>query len=449
MTEHDEATQDRLSFLREALNSGSLRSSKRMINNMHPAEIADLLESLPLPQRLLAWDMVSTDHDGEVLLEVGDDVRDTLVRNMDRTELKEAFDHLSADDCADLLAALPETVTQEMLLNMDKQRQQQIEAILSYPEDTAGGLMDLDVITIRADVEIDVVLRYLRMLGQMPENTDKLFVVNRYNHYLGYLLTREVLTAKPDESVCDIMHRAEALSVEMPATEVSQIFKDRNLISAPVVGTDNILVGRITIDDVVDVIVEENNRSVMNMAGLNQDEDIFGPVGKSARRRAVWLGINLVTAFVASWTIGLFEATIAQVVALAVLMPIVASMGGIAGSQTLTLVIRAQALGQLGLDNLRVLFRKELLIGLLNGLIWSCVVAVAAALWFSSSPLGMTIGIALVVNQLAAAMAGVMIPIALKRLNVDPALAGSVVLTTVTDVVGFVSFLGIATLILL
>lgn len=452
MTENlsTEKTSDRLSSLTEALNSGAMLHANRMLNNLHPSEIADLLESLPLAQRKFIWSMVGEELEGDVLLEMGEEVRNTLISDMDKEELRTIIENLDTDDMADLLLSLPEAVIRETLLSLDKQRLKQVETVLSYPEDTAGGLMDLDIVTIRPNVSLEIVHRYLRMLGELPEHTDRLMVVDRNNTFLGIALLRKIVVNPPETLVADIMeYDEEAIQATLADHEVARLFKDYDLIIAPVVDENNKLVGRITIDDVVDVIVDEAEKSVRNMAGLDEDEDIFSPVIKSTQRRAVWLGINLVTALIASRVIGIFEDTIQHVVALAILMPIVASMGGIAGSQTLTLVIRAQALGLIGLSNARSLLTKELSIGATNGCIWALVVAIIATIWFENGLLGFIIAVAIIINLVAAALSGVAIPLLLRKLNVDPALAGGVILTTVTDVVGFIAFLGTATLLLI
>lgn len=452
MTENvsTEKTSDRLSSLTEALNSGAMLHANRMLNNLHPSEIADLLESLPLAQRKFIWSMVSEELEGDVLLEMGEEVRNTLISDMDKEELRAIVEHLDTDDIADFLLSLPEAVIGETLLSLDKQRLKQVETVLSYPEDTAGGLMDLDIVTVRPDVSLEIVHRYMRMLGELPEHTDRLMVVDRNNTFLGILLLRKMLVSPPETLVADVMnHDEEPIQADLADHEVSRLFKDYDLIIAAVVDENNKLVGRITIDDVVDVIVDEAEKSVRNMAGLDEDEDIFSPVVKSTKRRAVWLGINLITALIAARVIGMFEDTIQQVVALAVLMPIVASMGGIAGSQTLTLVVRAQALGLIGISNARSLFIKELGIGITNGCIWALVVAIIATVWFDNALLGFIIAIAIIINLIAAALSGVLIPLVLRKLKVDPALAGGVILTTITDVVGFIAFLGTATLLLI
>lgn len=444
------STQNRLESLSQALASGAAGKVRRLVHNLHPAEIGDLLESLPQEPRVILWELVDPEDRGEVLLHVNDEVRSGLIKEMEPGELVAMTEGLDTDDLADLLADLPGTVIQEVLRAMDMQNRHRLEAVLSYPEDTAGGLMNIDTITVRADVSLDVVLRYLRLRGTIPDLTDSLMVVNRYDKYLGLLPLTTLLTNDPEMTVAEVMDREiEGISAGLADTEVAKLFQDRDLISAPVVDDSGKLLGRITIDDVVDVIRDEADHSLLSMAGLDEEDDIFAPVVPSATRRALWLGINLVTAFLASWVIGLFEGTLEKVVALAVLMPIVASMGGIAGSQTLTLVIRGLALGKVGRSNARWLMLKELAVGSLNGVLWAVVVAVIATAWFQSTDIGLIIGAAIVVNLICAALAGFSIPILLQRFGIDPALAGSVLLTTVTDVVGFMAFLGLGSLFLL
>jgi magnesium transporter len=310
--------------------------------------------------------------------------------------------------------------------------------------------MNPDVITVRADVTVDVVLRYLRLRGEMPEHTDHLFVVSRRHQYLGRVAITGLLTRDASTPINELIDDEQpAIQVDTPAGEVASQFSDYDWVSAPVVDENNILLGRITVDDVVDIIRDQAEHQALGAAGLDEDEDLFSPVPRAARRRALWLGINLLTAFLASWVIGRFEGTLEKVVALAVLMPIVASMGGVAGTQVLTLMVRGLALGQVGVGNLRALLAKEVLVGMLNGLIWSLVVGLVSGLWFQDAALGLVIGLAMMINLVNAALAGVLVPLTLRRLNIDPALAGGVVLTTFTDVVGFLSFLGLGTLILL
>jgi magnesium transporter len=324
-----------------------------------------------------------------------------------------------------------------------------LESVLSYPEDSAGGMMNTDTVTVRKQVTLDVVLRYLRILGTLPDNTDNLIVTTRKNTYVGVLPLSTLLTSPLDLTVGEVMKRdTEMVNANMKDVEVAKIFQAHDLVSAPVVDDNMKLLGRITVDDVVDVIRDEAEHSVLSMAGLNEEEDLFARVVPSARRRAVWLGFNLITAFMASWVVSNFEGTLQKVVALAVLMNVVASMGGIAGTQTLTLVIRGIALGQVSRSNKRWLMMKEIIVGLLNGIVWALVVAVIALVWFDSVKIGLVIAAAMVINLVAAATAGVLLPLVMSKMNIDPALAGSVVLTTVTDIVGLFAFLGLATLFL-
>src|SRR5512139_1328639 len=384
-TAEQEKAHDPVRELNDALTSGDLATVEYLLGEMHPAEIALLLESLPTDQRRTVWELVDPEYDGDVLLYVNDSLRATLIRSMDSQELVAAAETLDTDDLADLLPEMPDEVIQQVLTTLDEDHRARLEAVLPYAEDSAGGLMNVDTITVRTDITLDVVLRYLRRLGEIPETTDSLMVTNRDGKYLGMLPLTALLTQEPELTVAQVMNRdIEGIAADTPAQEVANIFERRDFITAPVVDSEGKLLGRITIDDVVDVIRDKADHSFMGMAGLSEEEDIFAPVIASSRRRAVWLGINLLTAFLASWVIGLFDATIEQLVALAVLMPIVASMGGIAGSQTLTLVIRAMALGQVSSSNARKLMVKELMVGFLNGLIWAVVIAVVAAFWFNS-----------------------------------------------------------------
>ena len=366
---------------------------------------------------------------------------------MDTADLISATEDLDADDVADILQILPDHVMREVLRAMDSQHRRRVETILAYEEDTAGGLMNTDIITVRSDITLEVVLRYLRRLGKLPLNTDNLYIVSHDDSYIGTLALTELVSSSRSLTVNDVMsHQIEAIDANTPDSDVAHRFEKHNLISAPVIDSDNRLLGRITIDDVVDVIRDEAEHSMLSLAGLSEDEDTFAPVKKSVHRRSLWLGVNLITAFLAAGVIGLFDTTIEKQVALAILMPIVASMGGVAGSQTLTLVIRSMALGQLNEKNQRWLMRKEILVGASNGLIWAVAIAVVTILWFNSIALGILIGTAIVINLIAAALAGVAIPLLLKKFGSDPALSAGVLLTTVTDVVGFVAFLGFATL---
>jgi len=441
-------TQSNLEALSAALEVGELQQLRFMLNKgLKPVEVAHLLEKTPPRERQILWNLLNKELEGEVLQYLGDDAQTEILSRMEASEVLAITESLETDDMADILQQLPERVMKELLQIMDRQNRERVERVLAYPEDTAGGLMNTDTVTIRPDINVETVLRYLRRHKDIPEMTDTLFVVSRKDSYIGVLPLTRLLTADPGVLVREIMQtNVEAIPADMPDEEVTRLFEQLDLISAPVVNDEGRLLGRITIDDVVDVIREDADHSLMSMAGLDEDEDTFAPIMKTTRRRAVWLGINLITAFSASAVIGLFEATIEKVVALAVLMPIVASMGGIAGSQTLTLVIRGQALGHIERSNLGWLFNRELVVGLLNGMLWALVVALVAILWFHDITVGVVIALALVINLVAGAIAGTLLPAILKSLGIDPALAGGVLLTTITDVVGFFAFLGLATL---
>ncbi len=439
-------TQAQLDALTRALDSGTFVNVRHMLNALPAIDIARLLESSPPPTRAVLWQLVDEDGEGEVLQELGDELQSQFLRGMDAEEVAAVTEGLEPDDVADILQRLPEKVLQQVLSAMDLQDRARVEQVLEYPENTAGGLMNTDTITVRARHTADVVLRYLRRHEEIPQMTDSLIVVNRADRLLGVLPLGRLLVADPTATVREIMDtEVEAIPAEMEASEVSQLFERNDWVSAPVIDAEGRLLGRITIDDVVDVIREEAEHSLMSMAGLDEDEDTFAPVFKTTPRRAIWLGINLVTAFIAASVINLFQDTIDKVVALAVLMPIVASMGGIAGTQTLTVMIRGIAVGQIGMSNQRWLISREFLVGLINGMLWAMVVAVAASLWFRDWLIGAIIAAAMVINLVTAAVAGTVIPLLMKRYAIDPALAGGVVLTTITDVVGFMSFLGLAT----
>jgi len=446
---YDRAAQQ-LKVLSQALDAGRLGPVRRLVNSLEAAEIGNLLESLPLAKRLVVWGLVDPEDDGEVLVHVGDEVRDSLIQDMDTEELRNAAESLDIDDLADLVDDLPPHLIEEVLKSMDRTDRERLEQVLSYDEDSAGRLMNPDVVTVRGDVTIDVVLRYLRQRGEMPEHTDHLYVVSRRRQYLGRIALTTMVTADPDTLVNTLLDATQpAIHADQPAAAVATQFADLDWLSAPVVDSGNVLLGRITVDDVIDLIREQAEHQAMGAAGLDEDEDVFAPVARAARRRATWLGINLVTAFLAAWVIGRFEATLEQIVALAVLMPIVASMGGVAGTQTLTLMVRGLALGQVGFGNLRALLGKELLVGAVNGALWAVVVALVAWAWFGDRQIALVIGAAIAINLFVAALAGVLVPLLLKRMRIDPALAGGVVLTTITDVVGFLAFLGLGTALLL
>jgi magnesium transporter len=369
---------------------------------------------------------------------------------MENQELVSATSDLELDDLADIIQDLPQEVTDELLLSMDRNNRDLLKRVLSYPEDSAGGLMNPDVITIRPDVTIDVVLRYIRMRGELPKPLGDLFAVGRDGHYRGRLDVNDLFLKDPNTKIADILDlKSPAILAKTPASEVAQDFEHHDWISAPVVDDNNTLIGRITVDDIVDVIRDESEHSVMRMAGLDGEDDMFAPVLISSKRRAIWLGINLLTALLAAYAIGFFAVTLEKIVALAILMPVVASMGGIAGSQTLTLMIRGMATGQVGLGNAKHLLSREVAISILNSAIWALVLAGITFLWFKDWNIGIVIGSALTVNLVAGALAGVIVPLVLRRLSIDPAIAGGVVLTTVTDIVGYVSFLGLGSIYLM
>lgn len=450
MVEHD--TQQHLQTVTDSLESGGTMQIKYLLNGALPAQdVARLLESSPPKERRLLWNLIEQKNEGEILQYLSEDISVQFLKEMDTEQLVAVTEQLESDDLADILQNLPETVVAEVLASMTAQDRSRVESLLSYPEDSAGGLMNTDTITIRPNITIDIAFRFLRRHASLPDMTDSLLVVSRSDRFLGTLPLTKLLVADPDATVREIMEtETTVIEADAPANEVAQLFEKMDLVSAPVIDeTSGKLLGRITIDDVVDVIRDEAEHSMLSMAGLDDDEDTFAPIMQTSKRRAVWLGINLITAFIASYVIGLFQNTIDQVVALAILMPIVASMGGIAGSQVLTLVIRGIALGHIGAANTRWLLNREIVVGFLNGILWAIVVGALTAYWFDNIEIAYIIAGALIINLLFAALVGTLLPITLKRLGIDPALAGNVILTTVTDVVGFLSFLGLATIFLI
>jgi magnesium transporter len=448
--QHEEKTARHLDRLSDALDSGVQSQVKKLINSLNGAEIGDLLESLPQARRHVVWDLVKVDLDGDVLVEVNDEVRAGLIRDTSPDDLVQAVADLDIDDIADILNDLPDTVITEVLHAMDRQDRERLAQVMSYPEDSAGGLMNPDVVTVRPDVSLDVVLRYLRVRGELPEVFDQLFVVNRGGKYLGQLKLSDVLTKDPTSQVTDLIDSStDAIPVGMPASQVAIEFEHDDLVSAPVTDQNGLLLGRITIDDVVDVIREEGEHMVLTAAGLDEEYDMFAPVMQSARRRWVWLGVNLITALLAAVVLYAFQPTLDELVELAVLFPVVMSMGGIAGTQTLTLMIRGMATGQVSARNSMAILRKELAVGILNGIVFSVIVAAIAYLWYGNPGLGFVMAVAIIINLVAGALAGALIPVILKRMSIDPALAGGVVLTTVTDVIGILAFIGLASYLLL
>ena len=435
---------EHLESVQEALGARSPEDLRARLGGMHPAEIALVLESLPPAERDGVWPAIDPEVRAEVFAEAEDAVRAARLAELDPASLASIAQDIDPDDAADLLQDLPGDVIEEVLTALDAQERSRLESVLRYEEDTAGGLMNLDVVTVRPDVSLETVARFLRWRGEIPEKTNRLFVVDREGGYIGSLRLADLLINDPGQTVeALVMTDLPAVPVDMDDAEVARLFEQLNLLTAPVVDAGGRLLGRITVDDVVDVIRDEGDRSFMSMAGLDEEEDLFSPVLAASRRRTLWLAANFATVLVAAWVIGQFEATIREMVALAVLMPVVASMGGIAGSQTLTIVIRGLALGQISAANFGALMSRELWVGLINSLVWAGVVGLVAVLWFGSPALALVAGAALAINLLCAALSGAGIPMLLKRLDIDPALAGGVILTTVTDVVGFFALLGL------
>ena len=429
----------------QALRAGTLGDVAGILAEMPPGDVAYLLSSSPPDYRALLLGLLQSEQEALVVNELPDELRSAILIDRAPEALAGIVEKLDDDDVADILHELPEDVTGQVLAIMDEQYRQRLQTVLRFPDDVAGGLMSTDTITIRADLTLDVVLRYLRRHVELPQNTDSLIVVNRSDKLVGLLPIRTLLVSDPAVSVREMMITdQEAIAANMPATEVARRFERNDWISAPVVDETGKLLGRITIDDVVDVIIEEADHSLTSLAGL-AEEDTFVTVWQSAPRRAVWLAINLATALLASSVISLFQGTIEKVVALAVLMPVVASMGGIAGTQSLTILIRAMAMGQINDRNQLWLIGRESLIGLINGILWAAVVAITASLWFDDFTLGLIIAFAMLINLVTAGLSGAGLPLVLQRLNIDPALAGGVLVTTVTDIVGFLTFLGLAT----
>ncbi len=431
----------------DLLQSGTFQHARHMLNVLAAEETAHLIESSPPPSRQILWALVDEERRSDVLPFLGDELQTQFVLAMENAELVALSTELETDDMVDILQQLPDRVTREVLQAMSTQDRQRVTSALSYPENTAGGLMNTDTITVRARHSVDVVLRYLRRHAEIPDMTDNLYVVNRSDEFIGILPLAKILVSDPNNTVREIMlSDVKAIPVDMPDDEVARRFERKDWVSAPVVNEEGKLLGRITIDDIVDVIREDADHALMSMAGLDEEEDTFSPVIKTTPRRALWLGLNLITAFIAAAVINLFQDSIDKVVALAILMPIVASMGGVAGTQTLTIVVRGLAIGHIKSHNQRWLIIRELAVGVINSLLWAAVVAIAAALWFDDMILGGIIAAAMIINLITAALAGALLPLALNKAKIDPALAGSVALTTITDVVGFMSFLGLATI---
>ena len=437
-----------LQNLMTALEASDHDEAKLQIQDLHPGELALLFEAIQPKDRSILWPGIEISVQGEILKEVNEDVQSQLISEMSVDSLVKATEKLDTDDLADIVPNMPESAVHSLLLTLDFKHRERLNKVLSYPENSAGGLMNTDFITVRPDVSIRAVIRYLRLLKEMPVDTDQVFVVDRNFNYLGSLLITSLLTAEPQEMVEKFISNdfSKPVVADTDESEVALLFEQRNLISAPVIDEDNQLVGRITIDDVVDVIRDQAEHSVMSMVGLDEDEDVFAPILHSSKKRSIWLGVNLITALIAVYFIGLFEATLQQKIALAILMPVVASMGGIAGTQTLIIVTRGIATGKVTTANIKALINKELAVSGLNGIIWSLVIGLITYYWFSDLLLSLIIALAIITNLIVAAFSGAFLPLLLSKLRIDPALAGGVILTTITDVIGFVAFLGLAAL---
>ncbi|MEO7320733.1 MAG: magnesium transporter [Nitrosospira sp.] len=427
----------------------NLAELQNLLDKLHPADVAHILEAMPLEERLMIWELVKAERDGEILLEVSDAVRETLIATMDSDEMLAATGQLDADEIADLAPDLPRYVIDDVFQSLPMEEREQLRAAMSYPEDAVGALMDFDVVTIREGVKLEVVLRYLRRLDELPDHTDQLFVVDRDEHLKGVLPVNRLLVSDPNATVGSVMTTEMVkLHPDDNAHQAAQAFERYDLVSASVVNTQDKLVGRVTVNAVMDFIREQSESEALNLAGLREEEDLFAPVWKSLKNRWTWLAINLVTAFIASRVIGVFEDSIEKLVALAALMPIIAGIGGNSGNQTITMIVRALALGQLNPGNARKLFAKEIGVSAVNGLVWGSVVGLFAFFIYRSVPLSLVMTLAMMLNLLLAALLGVLIPLTLHRLGRDPAAGSSVMITAVTDSGGFFIFLGLATIFL-
>ena len=421
---------------------------QRILSKMDSHEIAHCLESTPSEQRKVIWSIIDKSNEADVLSELGEEIQQDLFDEISNEELLDLVQNLELDEMVDILQNLPQQRISFLLSKMTKIDRERVEMVLEYPEDSAGGLLNNDIISVQQDSTLNLVLEYLRSIGDIPENTDKLFVVSKNNNFIGELKISKIISSNPELKVSDVMNdKPHSFMVNESDKEVSKFFEQNDLISAAVVNDKNELIGRITIDDVVDVIIEDADQNFLSMAGIA--EDTFSPPARAARRRIVWLGLNLITAFVAALAINIFQDAIDKIVYLAVLMPIVASMGGVAATQTLTIVLRGLTLEQISNSNLGWLFKRELAVAILNGIILSLIISLVTYVWFNQLILSALIAAAMIINLLSSVVAGIFVPIILRRLNQDPAIAGSVIVTTVTDVVGFVSFLGLATIFLL
>lgn len=438
-----------LAQVREALIGGQINTVTSIIHAMSPPDIARILESLPPSEREEVWSIVDEDDYGAVLSELGEEVLEALAEDMTHQELMQSASMMDDDDLVDFLQDLPEETSLRLLQSLDRATRKHLVQMLEYADDSAGGMMNTDTITVRKEMTIKAVIRYLRRLDDLPNSTSKLFVVDRHSHLEGEITLSRLLTAEREATIGEMM-RTQYITFDVhdPGQQIAQQFRSNDLVSAAVVNDQGKLVGRITVDDVIDFIQEESEKSLLNSAGLDEEVDTFAPIKQAAISRGVWLGINLITALLAASVINAFGDTIEKVVALAALSPLVASMGGIAGSQSLTIIIRGIALGQIEGANAKLLLARELIIGVINGVVWGLVTALIAWIWFAQVNLALIVILAIFINLCCAAFSGVLIPLLLKKLNIDPALASSVILTTVTDVIGFLVLLGLATIFL-
>lgn len=436
-------------LIKNLANRENLKSLQTLLNNLHSSDVADILEALPLDRRLIIWELVKSENDGDILVEVSDAVRQTLIADMDNTELLAAAEQLDTDEIADIASDLPGDVLNDLLESLDVQNRERLESALSYPDESVGALMDFDIATIRDDITLEVVLNYLRKIKKLPDHTDKLFVVDRFGSILGVLPLERIVVNDSQVKVKDVMATdAVVFKPEDTANEASNAFERYDLVTAPVVDGSRKLLGRLTVDAVMDYIRDETENEKLSMVGL-REEDMFSTIWKSVQNRWAWLAINLVTALIASRVIGIFEGSIEKIVALAALMPIVAGIGGNSGNQTTTMIVRALALSQVTFSNLRLLMFKEIGVALLNGILWGSVLGVFAYLLYGNIQLGYVMTAAMILNLILSAIMGVMIPLVLNRLGKDPAVGSSVLITAMTDSGGFFIFLGLATLVLI
>ena len=447
ITPHQFSSEDLLKRIQGQEVESSINQIKRMLSEMHPSEVAHSIESLPPKERKFLWSLIDTKNEGEIIAELHDEIQQELISEISSKELITIIRDLELDEIVDILQILPDQKTENILSAMSQRDSQRIRKALIYPEDSAGGLMNTDVISVRPKHNLEVVMRYLRAQKELPKNTDQIFVVSRQNKYLGSLPISLIVVSDPALNVRELMEtETQPLVANLNDRDVSRLFEQNDWVSAPVVDDESRLIGRVTIDDVVDVIMEDADQNFLGMAGVA--EDTFAAPARAARSRILWLSINLLTAFIASMTINLFQATIDQIVYLAILMPIVASMGGVAGTQTLTIMIRGLTLQQINQSNLKWLYKREVAVSIINGILLAVLVGGITYLWFDDMIIASLICVAMIANLISSAIAGIFIPLILRKFNQDPAIAGSVVVTTVTDVIGFFSFLGLATLFL-